>query len=47
MLHEVNGFPKVLIVDVHLQHLLRMFLLGILQFSQQVVISSHQRPTRT
>ena len=47
MLHEVNGFLKVLIVDVHLQHLLCMFLLGIIQFLQQVAISSHQRPTRT
>ena len=47
MPHEVNGFPKVLIVHVHLLYLLCMFLLGIFQFSQQVVISSHQRPTAT
>jgi len=41
MSHEINSLPKVIIVYIHLQHLLCMSLLGVLQFSQQVVISGH------
>ena len=41
MSHEINSLPKVVIVYIHLQHLLCMSLLGVLQFSQQVVISGH------